>query len=144
MNAMESGFMDEAEALGITVKMVGPTDGVVEKKVAELEIILIAGEVYKLTLEEIKQLLNSGTSYAEFVACAVFPPFSWNDIPIVEWMRTLGPERCVISSDTRSPMFPICPEALRAFAQVLFENEITEEELTIMMNTNPSKLLGID
>ena len=100
--------------------------------------------VVKLTLEEIKQLLDSGTSYAEFVAACVFPPTSWNDIPIVEWMRTLGPERCVISSDTGSPVTPICTESLRAFAQVLYENEITEEELTIMMNTNPSKLLGID
>ena len=98
----------------------------------------------ELTLEEIKQLLDSGTSYAEFVAACVFPPMSWNDIPIVEWMRTLGPEQCVISSDTGSPLYPICHETLRAFAQVLYENGITEEELTMMMNTNPSKLLSID
>jgi len=45
MNAMEAGFMDEAEALGITVQMVGPTDGVVEKQVAELETILTAGNL---------------------------------------------------------------------------------------------------
>ena len=45
MNAMEAGFMDEAEALGIKVQMVGPTDGVVEKQVAELETILTAGNL---------------------------------------------------------------------------------------------------
>ena len=98
----------------------------------------------KLTLKEINQLLDSGTSYAEFMAACVFPPMSWNDIPIVEWMQTLRPDRCVISSDTGSPLYPICPEALRCFAQNLYENGITEEELTMMMNTSPSKLLGID
>lgn len=31
MNAMESGFMDEAEILRITVKIFRPMDGIVEK-----------------------------------------------------------------------------------------------------------------
>jgi hypothetical protein len=58
-------------------------------------------------------------------------------------IEAIGPERCVMASDTGSAPYPIPNEALRVYAQSLFDIGMPLEHLEIMMVKNPRKLLSL-
>jgi hypothetical protein len=96
-----------------------------------------------LTLEQLKDLANMG-AYIEFCATCNFPPtYCFTPEKAAAWMRELGPERCVISSDGGAPIFPGHVESLRSYGEMLLGLGVTREELRVMMIDNPAMLLGI-
>jgi len=62
---------------------------------------------------------------------------------IAEQIRTVGAERCVISSDTGSTKLPREVESMKDFIGKLLETGITEKEIDLMARRNPKILLGI-
>jgi hypothetical protein len=56
----------------------------------------------------------------------------------------VGPEHAVIASDTGQPFSPRPPEALRVFAQCLFERGLSEFAIRRMAIDNPKHLLGLN
>jgi len=61
----------------------------------------------------------------------------------VEAINALGPERCILMSDAGQRHNPMPAEALRVFAQSVYESGISEEGVERMIKTNPLDLLEL-
>ena len=61
----------------------------------------------------------------------------------VELVEAVGADQCIMGSDAGQPFNPWPDEALRIFAQLLYEVGVSEEDLHKMMVANPRKLLRI-
>ncbi len=55
----------------------------------------------------------------------------------------VGPERCLMSTDSGQPFNPWPHETLRIYAQLLADVGVSERDLKIMMVENPAMLLGL-
>ncbi len=62
---------------------------------------------------------------------------------IVEQIRTVGPERCVLGTDAGNMRLPDNVTALRNFVERLMGAGITEREIDRMTRVNPPVVLGI-
>jgi hypothetical protein len=62
---------------------------------------------------------------------------------VVEAINALGPERCILMSDAGQRHNPMPAEALRVFAQSVYESGISEEGVERMIKTNPLDLLEL-
>ena len=97
-----------------------------------------------LTLNQTQELVSLG-AIAEFGYCTVSPMWAYASIPTVaKAIQELGVENCILISDAGQRHNPLPHEALRVFAQGLFESGIREEEINILIRKNPSKLLNIE
>lgn len=99
-------------------------------------------KVPNLDLPFIQQMVALG-AFAEFGYCTVSP--MWNYATVqkkVDSIKVLGAEHCVIMSDAGQRHNPMPAEALRIFAQSLYEKGISEQDLELMMRINPGRLLG--
>ncbi|OGD13929.1 hypothetical protein A2V47_03805 [Candidatus Atribacteria bacterium RBG_19FT_COMBO_35_14] len=91
----------------------------------------------------VKELVGDGV-YAELCAINFFPTKGDKTIEEeVKMIKTVGPENCIISSDSGSRDVPISPKALRIFAEWLFKEGISRDELYLMMAKNPKKVLDL-
>jgi hypothetical protein len=61
----------------------------------------------------------------------------------LELVRSIGADRCILSTDAGQPFNPWPDEALRIFAQLLHEVGVSERDLYQMMAANPRRLLRI-
>ncbi|HLH64418.1 MAG TPA: DUF6282 family protein [Solirubrobacteraceae bacterium] len=96
-----------------------------------------------LELEDLRELVAQG-AYAEFGYCTVSP--MWNHAPltrVVDAIRSLGPERCILMSDGGQRHNPMPAECLRTFAQSVFESGISERGVETMIKDNPLDLLEL-
>lgn len=94
-------------------------------------------------VDQLKELANLG-AYIGFFTAQVFPAdLATNINGDKKCFEELGPEHCVIASDTGSAPYPIPNEALRTYAQNLFDVGMPLEHLEIMMVKNPRKLLAL-
>ncbi|MBI2370274.1 MAG: hypothetical protein HYV08_08595 [Deltaproteobacteria bacterium] len=99
--------------------------------------------VPKLTLDDLKGLVKLGAK-AEFGYCTVSPMWNYATVEqIKEAIKAIGADNCVIMSDAGQRHNPISHEALRIFAQCLYEKGLTDGELMKLMVDNPRALLGI-
>lgn len=117
-----------------------------EKEGAKLLIDHPFFEAPGFTYEEVDQLreLTKLGAYIGFFAAQVFPCDLATTIKgDKKCIEALGPEKCVIASDTGSAPYPIPNEALRVYAQSLFDLGMPLEHLEIMMAKNPRKLLSL-
>ncbi len=111
-----------------------------------VEKIMITHPFFKvpaLDLENLRALVDQG-AYAEFGYCTVSP--MWNHAPltrVVEAINALGPERCILMSDAGQRHNPMPAEALRVFAQSVYESGISEEGVERMIKGNPLDLLEL-
>ena len=62
---------------------------------------------------------------------------------IVEQIRTVGAERCVIATDAGNIKLPRNVESMRDFVGRLIEGGLTDKEIDLMGRRNPGILLGI-
>lgn len=95
-------------------------------------------------IDQLKELTNLGV-YIGLFAVLVFPRVCSTvsiegDRKIIE---ALGPEHCVIASDTGAGASPFTSEALRTYAQNLFDLGVSLKDLDVMMCKNPRKLLSL-
>jgi predicted metal-dependent TIM-barrel fold hydrolase len=111
-----------------------------------VEKIMITHPFFKvpaLDLETLKRLVAQG-AYAEFGYCTVSP--MWNHAPltrIVDAIKELGPERCILMSDAGQRHNPMPAECLRVFAQSVHESGVEEEGVERMIKGNPLDLLEL-
>ena len=61
---------------------------------------------------------------------------------IVETIRLVGAQNCIISSDTGSPRKPVPPETTRAYLYCLKVRGIAEDEIRMMTRDKPQALVG--
>jgi Family of unknown function (DUF6282) len=111
-----------------------------------VEKIMITHPYFKvpaLNVEQLKGLVAQG-AYAEFGYCTVSP--MWNHAPltrVVEAIKELGPERCILMSDAGQRHNPMPAECLRVFAQSVYESGVSEEGIERMIKQNPLDLLEL-
>jgi hypothetical protein len=95
-------------------------------------------------IDQLKELTQLG-AYVGLFAVLVFPRVA----PKVslegdkKCIEALGPEHCVIASDTGAGASPYPSAALRTYVQNLFDLGISIEALEMMMIKNPRKLLSL-
>ncbi len=63
---------------------------------------------------------------------------------LIEMIRTVGPERTIISSDLGQTTQPYPVEGLARVMRTLLDNGIKEDEVDLMFRKNPAFLLGIE
>jgi predicted metal-dependent TIM-barrel fold hydrolase len=63
---------------------------------------------------------------------------------IVEAIKHVGADRCVMSSDMGQPVNPIPREGFRMFIKTMLHLGISEREINTMIRDNPAKLLEIE
>jgi hypothetical protein len=96
-----------------------------------------------LEFDDLQSLVDQG-AYAEFGYCTVSP--MWNHAPltrVVAAIEALRPERCILMSDAGQRHNPMPAEALRVFAQSVYESGISEEGVERMIKGNPLDLLEL-
>lgn len=100
-------------------------------------------KVPDLSLDELRELIAMG-AYAEFGYCTISPMWGYaTPKRVAEAVQAIGAERCLLVSDAGQRHNPMPAEALRVFAQCLFESGVSEEEISTMIRTNPSELLDL-
>jgi len=62
---------------------------------------------------------------------------------VLKTIETVGARKCILVSDAGQRHNPMPAEALRLFAQILYERGVSQEDLRRMMIDNPTSLLGI-
>jgi hypothetical protein len=111
-----------------------------------VEKIMITHPFFKvpaLDFDTLKQLVAQG-AFAEFGYCTVSP--MWNHAPltrVVEAIKALGPEHCILMSDGGQRHNPMPAECLRVFAQSVYESGVSEGGVTLMIKDNPLNLLEL-
>lgn len=99
----------------------------------------------KLTVEEQKAFIAMG-AYVEYVTCALVSPI-WYEQDVKElagWIKEIGPEKLVLSSDLGSMASPFHAEGLRVAVAALLDNGVPYESLETMLKVNPAKLLNME
>jgi hypothetical protein len=108
--------------------------------------VLITHPFFKvpaLELSQLEELVGMG-AFAEFGYCTISP--MWNHanlLRVVEAIRTVGVERCVLMSDGGQRHNPMPAECLRVFAQCVYESGFSEDAVERMIKRNPADLLEL-
>jgi hypothetical protein len=93
------------------------------------------------TLEEIARL----GAMPEFGYCTVSPAWQYAaPEKIAASVERIGASRCLLVSDTGQRHNPLPSEALRIFAQTIFEKGVPMEQVIQMISDNPMQLLDVD
>ena len=100
-------------------------------------------KVPNLSVEELQDLTALG-AYAEFGYCTISPMWGYaNPARVADAVNAIGARHCLLVSDTGQRHNPMPAEALRVFAQSLFESGVSEEDVATMIRTNPMELLDL-
>jgi hypothetical protein len=93
------------------------------------------------TLEEIVRL----GGMPEFGYCTVSPAWQYaSPNKVAEAIGRVGASRCLLVSDTGQRHNPLPSEALRIFAQTVYEKGVCAEDIEKMIARNPDDLLEVD
>jgi hypothetical protein len=63
---------------------------------------------------------------------------------LLDWIRRVGAERTVISSDLGQRTSPLPGDSFRRVVGQLLERGVSEAELRLMLRTNPARLVGLE
>jgi len=94
-----------------------------------------------ITAEDQKALAAEG-AFLEKDLITMMPV--WQSVPLdgmIESIRKVGPQHCVLGTDFGQLHHPSPAEGLRIFIQMLLERGITAEEIRTMVAVNPARLL---
>jgi hypothetical protein len=118
----------------------------VSKKVNK--ILITHAEVFcpRLSVEQQVKMAKLG-AYIEHAYSALAPymqaKYPCTPDMIVEGIRAVGPDRCVISTDVGQIFNPRPVEAMRCFILELQRVGVQEKEIDLMFKKNPADLLGV-
>jgi hypothetical protein len=62
---------------------------------------------------------------------------------MVDIIKAVGAEQCILSTDLGQTWNPLPVEGLRMFVVTLLKYGITEDEINLMTKIDPGKLLGL-
>lgn len=81
----------------------------------------------------------------EFTWISAFPMWQGLDPKkVAETARTLGPKRCIMTTDAQLDWNPAPPEMLRMFIASMLRLGLSEEDVRWMVQRNPARLAGLD
>jgi uncharacterized protein DUF6282 len=100
--------------------------------------------VPNIDLDTLHEVAKMG-AMPEFGYCTVSPAWQYAAVPkIVQSVERIGASRCLLVSDTGQRHNPLPSEALRIFAQTVYEKGVPLESVTRMITQNPLDLLDVD
>lgn len=91
------------------------------------------------SIDQLKQVVRQG-AYAEVVASELF---GQGRAKAVAMMKAIGPEHCIVSTDSGLVGTPNHTDALVLAARILREEGFAEKDLDPMFKTNPARVLGL-
>jgi hypothetical protein len=119
---------------------------VTEARARGVEKIVITHPFFKvpnLDVEDLKTLSSQG-AYAEFGYCTVSPMWHYATVTkVADAINTIGASHALLVSDTGQRHNPMPADALRIFAQSVFESGVSEEDVHTLIAVNPAELLGL-
>ena len=93
--------------------------------------------------QDLIQLAKNGA----FIECTFLAfqasEFRHDPAHMVDIIKAVGAEQCIMSTDLGQIWNPLPVEGLRMFIVTLLKYGITEDEINLMTKTNPAKLLGL-
>jgi imidazolonepropionase-like amidohydrolase len=97
----------------------------------------------RASIEDQKKMIREGV-FIEHCFIATMPTSDRIDPQrIVEAMRAVGPEHCIMSTDFGQIFNPTPVEGLRMYIETLMRYGITEDEIVTMVQKNPARALGL-
>lgn len=115
-------------------------------RAAGIERVVVTHPFYKvpgLDLDTLSGLVRQG-AIAEFEYCGLSPMWTTATLDaVVHAINILGAANCTLVSDAGQRHNPIAPEALRIFAQSIFERGVSLDNIDVMIKKNPAQLLDL-
>ncbi len=97
-----------------------------------------------LSMDELKQIASTG-AIIEHCFWGWMPTVSKSDPKqIVEAVKAIGAEKCIMSSDFGQFYHPTAPEGMRLFIATMLRNGLDEKDIELMVKRNPAKLLDLE
>jgi len=97
-----------------------------------------------MNVDFLKEVVRYG-AVAEFGFCTISPMWAYATVQQTkDAMEAVGFDNCVLMSDAGQTHNPPPPEAMRLYAQCLYEKGVKESDLERLMIKNPQGLLGIN
>ena len=124
-------LFDEAQRMGIwKLVITHPAD----TEIAE----------HPFSSEDQQRLAQMG-AFIECTLLGLLPTMSGhNPVHMVENIKSIGAEHCIMSTDLGQLNNPVPSEGMRMFMATLLSKGITEQEIELMARVNPARLLGLD
>ena len=135
-SVLATGHVSKAEVFAVTA----------EARNRGIEVIIthpLAGPRGPLiSTAEAQELAGMG-AYIEFTFAHCMPPITMSPKEMSVFVKAIGPERCVLSTDFGQRFNPPATEGFRMMLDALLRlGRLTEDELTIMVKVNPCRILG--
>jgi hypothetical protein len=103
-------------------------------------------ELNKLLLDEMKQLRDLGVyvgTYCQPMIPSLYQPVA-DPMETIRTIKEIGPDRCIIGSDFGQVLHMDAIDGMRVFIRALLGFGIKPEEVKLMLNDNPAKLMWLD
>lgn len=98
----------------------------------------------KASVQEMKEVSSSG-AYVEFCFLGTLPLLQRkHPRDMVNLIKEVGADRCILTTDSFYDWVPPEPEIMRMGIANLLELGISEDEMRMMVQHNPAKLLGLE
>jgi hypothetical protein len=135
-SVLATGHVSKAEVFAVTA----------EARSRGIEVIIthpLAGPRGPLiSTAEAQELAGMG-AYIEFTFAHCMPPMTMSPEEMSAFVKAIGPEHCVLSTDFGQRFNPPANEGFRMMLDALLRlGRLTEDELTIMVKVNPCRILG--
>jgi microsomal dipeptidase-like Zn-dependent dipeptidase len=96
------------------------------------------------TIDDIRKMVERG-AFVEFCAVGMMPAFQRiHPRQVVETVREVGAEHCILSTDFFFDWSPPPPEMLRMAIATLLTMGLSEEETRFLVQINPARILRIE
>ena len=96
-----------------------------------------------LNLEEQRQMAEKGAFVEHCFHCVMPLGDRLDPMRIVEAVRTVGAERCILTTDFGQAWNPPPAEGMRMMVATLLRCGLSGDEIETMIKTNPAQLLGL-
>ncbi len=118
-------------------------DEAVRKGVPKIVFTHPLSQTVGASLEEQRQMAEKG-AIIEHCWIATMPQRRLDPMTIVEAIKAVGTEHCILSTDLGQAWNPAPTEGMRMMIATMLRCGLTEKEIELMVKVNPAKLLGLD
>ena len=81
-------------------------------------------------------------AYIENIFAVCMPPMLLSPENMAGYIKRIGPEHCVLSTDFGQIFNPPATEGFRMMVAMMLKFGLSEDELKILVKVNPDNLLG--
>ena len=95
-----------------------------------------------ISLNEAKELADTG-AFIECTFAHVMPPAIISPADMAGYIKTIGPEHCILCTDFGQIFNPPSPEGFHMMLAIMLMFGLSEEDLKLLTKVNPAKILGL-